>query len=250
MNQELDNISEEVLKDDETLMLFLRGELSAEDEASFLQKIQQNPDLKARAIAVARLIKGIESKGVANDEKLKSAFKKLSVDDVKNLTKTSSNAENTAAKISSKTVSVKKIFAWVASAAAVLVLMFGLRIFYVNSSNEKLALEYETAFTLSDVSRGGDDTESKLKPLFDNVLQGNNLNETIPQLSEIFAQSQSETFNEYTNYFAITGWHLALAHLKKHDAENAKTVLKTLVENSDNNPAVAKKAEDVLARIK
>lgn len=246
MNQELDNISEEVLKDDETLMQFLRGELSAEDEASFLQKIQQSPDLKARAIAVARLIKGIESKGVANDEKLKSAFKKLSVDDVKNLSKQATDAPNT----QGKTINLKKIFSWIASAAAVLVLVFGLRIFYVNSANEKLALEYENAFTLSDVSRGGDDTDSKLKPLFDNVLQGNNLNETIPQLSDIFAQSQSETFNEYTNYLAITGWYLALAHLKNHDAEKAKTVLKKLIENSDDNSAVAKKAEEVLARIR
>ena len=246
MNQELDDISEEVLKDDETLMQYLRGELSAEDEALFLQKLQQNPDLKARATAVARLIKGIESKGVANDEKLKSAFKKIALDDVEKIAKSTTKT----AKTTSQNIGIKKIFAWVASAAAVLVLVFGLRIFYVNSANEKLAAEYENDFTLSDVSRGGDDMDAELKPLFDNVLQGNNLDETIEKLSEIFAQSQSENFNEYTNYFAVSGWHLALAHLKKHNAEKAKSVLKTLIENSDDNPAVARKAEEILARIK
>ena len=228
MNQELDNISEEVLKDDETLMQFLRGELSAEDETAFMQKLQQNPDLKARAVAVARLIKGLERKGIKDDEKLNSAFKKLS-----------------------KQSKIKRIFVWVTSAAAVLVLVFGLRIFYVNSSYEKIAAEYENSFPFSEISRGNnDDLSAKLQNWTDNVLQNRDLDLTIEKLSKVFTQSQSETFNTYTNYFAVSGWYLALAYLKNHDVEKAKEVLKILADKKDDNPSVAKKAEEILERIK
>ncbi|MBP5503253.1 MAG: hypothetical protein J6Y24_10755, partial [Bacteroidales bacterium] len=122
MNQEINDIPQELLDNDEDLVKFLRGELSKDDEAAFLQKLQQNPDLKARAIAVARLIKGLERKGVETDEQLKSSFKKLSPDDFK-----------------PKTINIKRIITWVVSAAAVLVLVFGLRMFYVNSHYDKLA---------------------------------------------------------------------------------------------------------------
>ena len=239
MNQELDDISEEVLKDDETLMQYLRGNLSAEDEAAFMQKIQQNPDLKDRAIAVARLIKGLERKGVSQDENFKSAFQKLSEAHVQKI-----------AQKSGKSISIKRFFAWAIASAAVLVLVFGLSFFYVNSANEKLAAEYENDFPLSDVSRGVDDMDAELKPLFDNVLQGKDLNNTIEKLTVIFEQSQSETFNNYTNYFEISGWYLSLAHLKNHDAKKAKSVLKTLIKNSEDSSAIRNKAEEVLEKIK
>ncbi len=62
MNQELDNISEEDLNNDETLMQFLRGELSADDEEAFLQKLQQNPDLKSDYPVVAQKAEEVMAK--------------------------------------------------------------------------------------------------------------------------------------------------------------------------------------------
>jgi hypothetical protein len=240
MNQEINNIPEEALKDDEDLVKFLRGELSANEETTFMQKLQQNPDLKARAIAVARLIKGLERKGVADDESLKSAFKNLSIDDVKNISKPTT-----------KIVNFKKIAAWVMSAAAVLILVFGLRIFYVNSSYEKIAAEYENVFPYSEFSRGSDDDiKEKLNILCNNVLQDKDLKTTIESLNQIFDKSQEENFNECTNYFVVSGWYLSLAHLKNHDPEKAKSVLEKLAKNSDDNPAVSEKAKEVLEKLK
>ena len=240
MNQEINNIPEEALKNDEDLVKFLRGELSANEEADFMQKLQQNHDLKARAIAVARLIKGLERKGVADDESLKSAFKNLSIDDVKNISKPTT-----------KIVNFKKIAAWVMSAAAVLILVFGLRIFYVNSSYEKIAAEYEKEFPYSEFSRGSDDDiKEKLNILCNNVLQDKDLKTTIESLNQIFDKSQEENFNECTNYFVVSGWYLSLAHLKNHDPEKAKSVLEKLAKNSDDTPAVSEKAKEVLEKIK
>ena len=240
MNQEINNIPEEALKNDEDLVKFLRGELSANEEADFMQKLQQNHDLKARAIAVVQLIKGLERKGVADDESIKSAFKNLSIDDVKNISKPTT-----------KIVNFKKIAAWVMSAAAVLILVFGLRIFYVNSSYEKIAAEYEKEFPYSEFSRGSDDDiKEKLNILCNNVLQNKDLKNTIESLNQIFDKSQEENFNECTNYFVVSGWYLSLAHLKNHDPEKAKSVLEKLAKNSDDNPAVSEKAKEVLEKLK
>lgn len=216
--------------------------MSANEEADFMQNLQQNPDLKARAIAVARLIKGLERKGVADDESIKSAFKNLSIDDVKNISKPTT-----------KIVNFKKIAAWVMSAAAVLILAFGLRIFYVNSSYEKIAAEYENVFPFSSKtpSHGGDDNMDKVVDnLINNVLQDKDLKTTIESLNQIFDKSQEENFNECTNYFAVSGWYLSLAHLKNHDPEKAKSVLEKLAKNSDDNPAVSEKAKEVLEKLK
>ena len=240
MNQEINNIPEEALKDDEDLVKFLRSELSANEETDFMQKLQQNPDLKARTIAVARLIKGLERKGVADDKSIKSAFKNLSIDDVKNISKPTT-----------KIVNFKKIAAWVMSAAAVLILVFGLRIFYVNSSYEKIAAEYEKEFPYSEFSRGSDDgIKEKLNILCNNVLQDKDLKTTIESLNQIFDKSQEENFNECTNYFAVSGWYLSLAHLKNHDPEKAKSILEKLAKNSDDNPVVSEKAKEVLEKLK
>jgi len=242
MNQEINNIPEEALKDDEDLVKFLRSELSANEEADFMQKLQQNHDLKARAIAVARLIKGLERKGLADDESLKSAFKNLSIDDVKNISKPTT-----------KIINFKKIAAWMMSAAAVLILVFGLRIFYVNSSYEKIAAEYEKEFPFSSKtpSHGGDDDMDKVVDnLINNVLQDKDLKTTIESLNQIFDKSQEENFNECTNYFVVSGWYLSLAHLKNHDPEKAKSVLEKLAKNSDDNPAVSEKAKEVLEKLK
>ena len=109
----------------------------------------------------------------------------------------------------------------------------------------------EFPFSAETPTHGGDDDLSaKLQNWTDNVLQNRDLDLTIEKLSKVFTQSQSETFNTYTNYFAVSGWYLALAYLKNHDVEKAKEVLKILADKKDDNPSVAKKAEEVLERIK
>ena len=236
MNQEIDTIPEAMLNDDELIVRYLRGELSNDEEAAFMQKLNEDSDLKARAIAVARLIKGLENKGVSDNAKLIAAFKNISESEASKLSRQTG-----------KSVSLKKILTIVISAAAVVVLVLGLRIMFVNSSYEKLAAEYENAFTVSQLARGGDEAmDAEINTLIDNVINGINLKPTIIRLTEIFEQSQSDTYNPCTNYYAVSGWYLWLAHLKNHDKENAKSILKTLAANAEEHPAVGKKAEEVL----
>ncbi|MCR5456064.1 MAG: hypothetical protein K6F33_13860, partial [Bacteroidales bacterium] len=133
-------------------------------------------------------------------------------------------------------------------AAAVLV---GFAVFYgINEHNnqklDKLAAQYQNEVAMSDVSRGdSDDIVAKLKPLFDLVLQGQQLDNTIETLEKYWQQSLSEPYNDFTNYKLKIGWYLAIAHLKNHDKAAAKQTLKTLIANTEEGMSIRIKAEEL-----
>ncbi len=228
MNDEQINITDQDIADDEQLMAYFRGELSAEDEAIFTERLRTDSALKTRAVAVARLIKGLENEGNKRDTKIiKQKF--------------------------GGKPTVVKFHPWIAAAAAVLVgvcIVFGV-IFYNNQSLETLATQYQNEFPLSDFSRGSDDEEivAKLQNLFNSVSEGQNLDNTIETLDNYWRQSLSETYNDFTIYSPQIGWNLAIAHLKNHDKSKAKDVLKTLIDKSEEGSKVRTKAEELLGKL-
>ena len=228
MNDEQINITDYDIADDEKLMAYFRGELSAEDEAIFMERLRTDSALKTRAVAVARLIKGLENVGNKRDTKIiKQDF-------------------------GGKPVGVK-FHPWIAAAAAVLVgvcIVFGV-MFYNNQSLETLATQYQNEFPLSDFSRGSDDEDivAKLQNLFNSVSEGQNLDNTIETLDNYWRQSLSETYNGFTIYSPQIGWNLAIAHLKNHDKSKAKDVLKTLIDNSEEGSKVRMKAEELMRKL-
>lgn len=228
MNDEQINITDQDIADDEQLMAYFRGELSAEDEAIFTERLRTDSALKTRAIAVARLIKGLDNEGSKRDEKIiKQKF--------------------------GGKPEVVKFNAWIAAAAAVLVgvcIVFGV-MFYNNQSLETLATQYQNEFPLPESSRGYDDEDivAKLQNLFNSVSEGQNLDNTIETLDNYWRQSLSETYNGFTNYSPQIGWNLAIAHLKNHDKSKAKDVLKTLIDKSEEGSRVRIKAEELLRKL-
>ena len=228
MNDEQINITDQDIADDEQLMSYFRGELSAEDEAIFTERLRTDSALKTRAVAVAQLIKGLENEGNKRDTKI-----------IK---------QNFGGK-----PTVVKFNAWIAAAAAVLVgfcVIFGIN-YYSNKNLENLATQYQNEFPLSEISRGSDDEDivAKLQNLFGLVLQGQHLDSTIETLDGYWRQSLSETYNDFTNYSPQIGWFLAIAHLKNHDKSKAKDVLKTLIANSEDDSALRLKAEELFERL-
>jgi hypothetical protein len=228
MNDEQINITDQDIADDEKLMAYFRGELSAEDEAIFTERLKTDSALKERAIAVARLIKGLETEGTKLDNKIiKQDF--------------------------GGKPTVVKFNAWIAAAAAVLVgvcIVFGV-MFYNNQSIETLATQYQNELPLSEISRGSDDEDidAKLQNLFGLVLQGQHLDNTIETLDGYWRQSLSESYNDFTSYSPQIGWFLAIAHLKNHDKSKAKDVLKTLIDNSEEGSALRNKAEELMGKL-
>jgi len=227
MNDEQINITDYDIADDEQLMAYFRGELSAEDEAIFTERLCTDSALKERAIAVARLIKGLENEGSKRDNKIiKQDF--------------------------GGKPTIVKFNAWIAAAAAVLVgicVIFGFN-YYNNKNLENLATQYENEFVMSDFSRGdSEDIDAKLQNLFGLVLQGQHLDSTIETLDGYWRQSLSESYNDFTNYSPQIGWFLAIAHLKNHDKSKAKDVLKTLIDNTEDGKEIKLKAEELLEKL-
>lgn len=68
------NIDEKMLLDDERIVNYLKGRMTAEEEQEFMQELQENPELKAKAIAMARMVKGMKEVGTTNDEELMGEF--------------------------------------------------------------------------------------------------------------------------------------------------------------------------------
>ncbi|MEE3448907.1 MAG: hypothetical protein VZQ51_09875, partial [Bacteroidales bacterium] len=115
---------------------------------------------------------------------------------------------------------------------------------------ENLATQYESAFEISNISRGdSEDINAKLQNLFGLVLQGQHLDSTIETLDGYWRQSLSESYNDFTSYSPQIGWNLAIAHLKNHDKSKAKDVLKTLIVNSEDGSALRLKAEELLEKL-
>ena len=61
--------NDDILMDgiDERIEAFLRGKMSAEEEATFKQEIRQNPELRNRAMTMTSLIKGLQAQNSSKE---------------------------------------------------------------------------------------------------------------------------------------------------------------------------------------
>ena len=59
MNKDINEIEDKILLDDERISRFLQGIMDAGEESAFFEELKGNPDLRQRATAQARLIKGM-----------------------------------------------------------------------------------------------------------------------------------------------------------------------------------------------
>ena len=60
MKLDINNIDSRLLEEDDRIASYLKGQMSGEEEQAFLQELEENPDLKERAIIMARLVKGLK----------------------------------------------------------------------------------------------------------------------------------------------------------------------------------------------
>ena len=68
MKLDINNIDSRLLEEDDRIASYLKGQMSGEEEQAFLQELEENPDLKERAIIMARLVKGLKEVGTAQDK--------------------------------------------------------------------------------------------------------------------------------------------------------------------------------------
>lgn len=198
-------MDDQLYNNEERINRYLHGEMSSEEESVFEADLQKDNALKQQAESMARIVKGMEVVGKEHDKQLLEKMKASS---------------------GKKTSSLR----WISIAASI-ALVFTVSYFaYDYSATTRLGKEYAYAFPVSEVIRGEEDEDvaNTLTLLFDNVANGKDLDNTIKQLEELWALTQSDTYNGYTTYEPYIGWNLAVAYLRNHDKREAKNLLEEM----------------------
>lgn len=241
------NIDEKMLLDDERIVNYLKGRMTAEEEQLFMQELQANPELKAKAIAMARMVKGMKEVGSANDEEVIGEFLAAGSDEIKTI---ANNVSVTKKK--GKVISWRRTMTWLSAAASVALLIWagiGYNDYRITTG---LGDQYATVFTSSQLTRGGEtptEVEAKLSKLFGNVVDGRDLKATIHDLTLCWELSTQETYNDYTDFAPEIGWNLAIAHLKNNNRKQAKAVLVKLTDIAPSVTAIGDKARELLKKV-
>ena len=237
------DINNKWVDEEERITSYLKGKMSATEEARFIIELQNSPELKAKAVAMARLVKGMKEVGTKHDAKTKEAFLVSTPEEVKQV------AHNVSVEKNAKVVTMRQAPIWMSIAASVILIVWVGLGYNEYRTTTVLADEYAMAFETSIYSRGEDlssEAEQKLAQLFDNVKNKKELKNTLHELTLCWELSTMQTYNDYTDYSSEIGWNLAIGHLKDNDKKMAKKVLERLVIISEEGSAISQKAKELL----
>ena len=250
MNTDINNIDPILLEEDDRIVAFLRGQMSAEEEQEFLKELEKNPELKEKAIIIARLVKGLKEVGSEQDQNIQDAILASSEQDVETAIKNAMQAkdDDTPAKV----ISIRKTAKWLSIAASIICIVWLGFTYNSYRSTTALGNQYDDAFSSDMVVRGQEtqsEAEMNLEKLFSDVKNNQNIEETIHELSLCWELSMKDTLNDYTNYSPEIGWNLAIAHLKDNNKKEAKKVLEKLISITEESSAVNVKAKELLGKL-
>ena len=237
-------IDKSSLLQEESIMSYLQGKMTKDEEKRFLDELDQNSEYKAKAISIARLVKGLEQVGTESDKILKEAL--LAVDEtaIKEITRQTT-------KKSVVSMFKRKHAAILSVAASLLIVAFlGLQ-YYDNINTTSLGDQYAVLYDES-VMRGDNQSpiEDEIHMLIDDVYYDKDLDKTLKRLAIIWEVSTMDTYNDYTIYAPEVGWALATGYLKDNNREDAKSVLNKMSNLYDANSDMGKKVRELLEKIK
>ena len=253
------NINQVELQQDERILRFLQGKMTADEENLLMDDLQKDADFKARAINMARLAKGINQVGEEKDQLLKETLLTVDESAVRTIahqaTEQTIEAESAAYTLDqnkqTKTVSLNKKFASILSIAASLlfVVYFGFQYYDYNkttSLGEQFASPYDTS-----IARGDEQPaiEAEVHGLIDNVYNNKDLDSSLKRLAVLWEVSTLETYNDYTDYAPEIGWALATGYLKDNNKAGASEVLAKMVTLYDAETVIGRKARELQNKI-
>jgi hypothetical protein len=245
MEKELDRIDPILLKQDDRITLYLKGKMTPQEEQAFLKELNNNPELKARAVALARLVKGMKEVGKTQDENVIGAILAADENDMKSVAR---NATTRKAKV----VPMRTMAKWLSMAASILLVVWLGIGYHDYRTTTGLGEEYGTQFTTSQLTRGAgepSEVDTRLAQLFDNVANKKDLDNTLHELSLCWELSTQETYNDYTDYAPEIGWNLTIGYLKDNNRKQAKAILEKLIDITHEGSAIGDKARELLNQI-
>lgn len=216
--------NDDILMDgmDERIEAFLRGAMSAEEEATFKQEIRLNPELRNRAMAMTSLIKGLQAQ--------------------------KSSKEANIIKESTAKSKVRPLLWWACSVAAVFAIFFGIYKDHRYRMLDAAVSPYYTEYDMSDISRGDIDsaTVAHLYTLFEQIQKSRNMSGIIKELEPIYKSlGDNFTYNAYANDIA---WNLALAYVKDDQTDKAIIILQKLKTDNTDTP-IYNKADELIKKL-
>lgn len=207
---------------DARIDLFLRGEMTPDEESAFKQEIQADPELRAQVKATVALIRGIRNQDAVQEKSFIAKY------------------DNSR---------VRSLLQWACSIAAVVAIFFGYTKDKRTSELSSIVSPYYAEYSMSDISRGDVDstTVAHLYTLFYNIKEQRYVAQYIEELEPIYASLDTDfTYNAYANDIA---WNLALAYIKNDQIDKAIPVLEKLEADNPDMP-IAAKAQKILKEIK
>lgn len=200
---------------------FLRGEMTPEEEATFKQEIQANPELRAQVKATLVLIRGIRNQEAVQEKMIIAKYDNRRV---------------------------RTVLAWACSIAAVIAIFFGYSKDRRYNELSDIVSPYYAEYNMSDISRGDTDsaTVAHLYTLFNNIKEQRHVSQYITELEPIYASLDTDfTYNAYANDIA---WNLALAYIKNDQIDKAISVLGKLKVDNPDTP-IASKAKALIKKL-
>lgn len=240
MKNNQDKVSIDIIEE-ERINSFLRGEMSSEEETTFMDELKSNDVLRNKAVVAARIAKAIKTVGEEKDSLVKEALLTSNDHDIEMIVKNVTRKR-------SKLLTLRII----SVAASILILVISGWHYYDYRVTTGLGNEYEMMFEPSSFVRGVDtgSVEKELNSLFAKVKSGDESDNTIKRLSLLWELSTMETYNDYTDYAPQIGWNLAIAYLKDNDKDNAITVLTKLEGRAEDGTAIKNKCIELINKLK
>jgi len=220
------NMDETLYNNEERINRYLHGEMTQEEEALFEEDLAKDETLRRQAEAMARIVKGMETVGKEHDkeyiQKMKEATRKR----------------------------LTPVW-WMSIAAGLVILLTVGYHFYDRSQTIGLGQQYAYVFPTETIIRGEENTEvtNTLTVLFDNAANGEDLDNTIEKLTELWALSKSDTYNDFTTYEPYIGWNLAIAYLRNNDKKEAKLVLLQMQDAYPEGTVMGDHVKEILNRL-
>jgi len=231
---------------DEMLSRYIKGQLSEVEEVEFKQLIADDPELRNKAIATARLVKAMDDVGNEQDIKVIGEIKQSPEKEIKIVASDVSGAMIKRPRI----LKFRKFILPFSVAASILLCVFGGYKYYKYEQVTSLGSEYLAYFPASEFSRGeNDDVSGILKEMYSDIETKHNIDDAIVRLSDMWAKSRSDTFNDYTEYMPEIGWMLANAYLRDNDKSKALEVLGILIAESPEGTAMGDKARELKEKV-
>ena len=246
MDKDIKDI-EKALLEDERISRFLQGLMDASEEVTFLEELKGNIELRQRASAQARLIKGMKQA----DNELLDAFKKSNLSDIEDIRINPRSLKESVAiggrastsildildeeeseACRSTRIPFKLVFRKYAAVASVVLIIFVGYFSYDYYDTTSLGKEYANTFPITSIIRGeaNKNVETELIALFEKVTNDEDLEQTISSLATLWEIAKQDTYNYYTDYTPYIGWYLAIAYLEDYEKDRAMDILKEMEE--------------------